>query len=489
MANISIRGSSTGNAFQQMLMFDDIQPGDEPSYQLCKLIYTYHPMGAKMVESPVTIAMSKKRKISVPSSPGSLAVDAFEREWKALGCDKLIANVMHLKRIYGIAAVAYGAKGVPTEHAIPLHELYQHEIYFNTYDPLNTAGSLVLNQDPNAPDFQKPVGIRVQGSVYHRSRSCIVMNESPIYIQYTNSAFGFVGRSVYQRALFPLKSYVQSMITNDMVITKAGVIIAKIKQAGAIIDNLMAKATGRKRDILKEAIQGNVISIDPDEDVETLNLNNTDTAIGTARTNIIEDIASSANMPPKLLLANGYASVLANGSEDFKATMQFIAAIREDMQPLYDFFDNIVMHRAWTPEFYATVQAQFPEAYGAMGFRQAFYTWKNDFAAEWPSLQEEPEKDQADAEKVKLDAIISVVEKFAELLDPGNKVKLLEWAAANINENKVMFTNPLDFDLEELVEFLSKQAEQGGQGGEGGPGFPGMEQPGAGHAEQPGAMQ
>jgi hypothetical protein len=475
MANVTINGSAQGNAFQSILMFSDIQPGDEPSYQLCKLMYVYHPMGAKMVEAPVTIAMSKKRKISVPSSPGSLAVDAFEREWKALGCDKLIANVMHLKRIYGVASVAYGAKGVPTEHAIPLNELSQHDLYFNTFDPLNSAGSLVLNQDPNAPDFQKPYTIRVQGSVYHRSRVCIVMNESPIYIQYTSSSFGFVGRSVYQRALFPMKSYIQSMITNDLVITKAGVIIAKIKQAGAIIDDLIAKATGRKRDILKEANQGNVISISPDEDIETLNLNNTDTAIGMARTNIIEDIASSANMPPKLLLANGYASVLANGTEDFKGTMQYIDAIREDMQPLYDFFDAVVMHRAWSPEFYATIQAQFPEAYMDVGYTQAFYRWKNDFAAEWPSLQEEPEKDKAQGEKVKLDAIIAVIEKFAEHLDPANKAKLIEWAADNLNENKTMFTNPLDLDIDELLAFLNEQKDKGDQNGVmgQGPGAPG----------------
>lgn len=479
MADISINGSAQGNAFQQILMASDIQPGDDPSYQLCKLLYVYHPMGAKMVEAPITIAMSKPRKISVPSSPGSLAVDAFEREWKALGCNKLIATTMHLKRIYGAAAIAYGAQGVPTERPIPPNELHMHDLYFNTFDPLNTAGSLVLNQDPNSLDFQKPVSIRVQGSVYHRSRSCIVMNEAPIYIQYTNSAFGFVGRSVYQRALFPMKSYVQSMVTNDLVTVKGGVIIAKIKQAGAILDNLMAKATGRKRDILKEASQGNVLSIDPEEDIATLDLNNTAQATGAARTNIIEDIASSANMPPKLLLANGYASVLANGTEDFKSTMQFIDAIREDMQSLYDFFDHIVMRRAWTPEFFATIQAQFPGQYGKAGYLQTFYRWANDFAAEWPSLQEEPEKDKADGEKVKLDAIISVVEKFAEHLDPDNKARLIDWAAANLNENKVMFTNPLDLDIETLLSFLTEQNKQQGAGAMGGiGGVEGGQEPG-----------
>ena len=43
----------------------------------------------------------------------------------------------------------------------------------------------------------------MQGQQYHPSRARICLNEMPVYLGYTNSAFGYVGRSVYQRALFP----------------------------------------------------------------------------------------------------------------------------------------------------------------------------------------------------------------------------------------------------------------------------------------------
>jgi Anti-CBASS protein Acb1-like len=473
MTDITLNSSASGTAFQEILMTDDIQPGSEPSYQMCKLIYLYHPMGAKMVKGPVTIAMSKRRKISVPSSPESVVVDAFNKEWDRIRADQHISAVMHTKRIYGISGIVYGSQGVPTDRPIERTQLGELDLYFNVIDPLNAAGAWVLNQDPNAPDFQKPKQIRVMGKNYHPSRGCVVMNEEPIYIAYTSSGFGFVGRSVYQRALFPLKSYIQSMITNDMVITKAGIIIAKLKAAGSIVDNLMKKAAGLKRNLLREAKQGTVINIDVDESVDTLDLNNTDTAMTTARKNIIEDIASSADMPPKLLLADGYASVLANGTEDFKSTMQYIDSIREDMKPLYEFFDHIVMLRAWNPDFYKTVQAQFPEEYGAVAYTTALYRWMNDFSAEWPSLQEEPESDQADADKVKLDAISSIIENLLPALDPENKAKLIEWAADNINDNKTMFTNPLIIDPEVLQKWLQKQDEQGGlMGGEEGARMP-----------------
>jgi hypothetical protein len=242
-------------------------------------------------------------------------------------------------------------------------------------------------------------------------------------------------------------------------------LVAMMKQPGSIVDNLTKKLMGQKRDLIAEAEQNNVISIGETEKVETLNLNNTDTAIGVARTNIIEDIASSANMPPKLLLANGYASILANGTEDFKSTMQYIDSIRGEMQPLYEFLDAIVQIRAWNPDFYKTIQAQFPEEYGGVGYTQAFYKWKNDFTAKWPSLQEEPESDKADAEKVKLDAIVAIYEKLSANLDPENKAKLTEWVMDNVNAMKTMFTDPLALDIEALAAYEPPQPEMPGEGG------------------------
>jgi hypothetical protein len=55
-------------------------------------------------------------------------------------------------------------------------------ISFNILDPLNTSGSLVLNQNPNAMDFMKYQQIAVNGTAYHPSRTVTVTNERPIYL-------------------------------------------------------------------------------------------------------------------------------------------------------------------------------------------------------------------------------------------------------------------------------------------------------------------
>ena len=451
-ATLDITGSNLGTSLTQLLMSDEIVPGSDVSYELCKQIYLYHPLGKKMAEKPISIAMSQKRNISVPNSPEDIIKEAFDREWQAIGADKHIFNVMRTSRIYGIASVAYGADGIPSDKPIDPKELAGMDLFFNILDPLNTAGSLVLSQNPNSADFQKHAAISIAGQAYHRSRSCTMMNEEPIYIHYTSSAFGFVGRSVYQRALFPLKSFIQSMITDDMVTRKAGVLIAKIKPAGSIIDKTMAAMTGLKRNILKDAETNNVISIGQDDSIEAINMQNTDTAMTVARKNLLENIASAADMPAQMLNNETFAEGFGEGQEDAKSVVQYIDYIRTEMQPLYEYFDKIVQARAWNTEFYKTIQAQFPE-YKKIPYTKAFFDWKNSFAAKWPSLLIEPESELIKVEDVRLKAIIAMIEVLLPTLDPDNKSRMVEWAATNFNEQKLLFKQPLLLDYEALAEY------------------------------------
>lgn len=452
MATINVSSSTVGNPLQELLMSQEIAPGDEAGYQLCKTIYLYHPLGAKLAEMPITMAQSQAREIAIPDSPEDCIREAFQKEWQAIGADKHIFNVMRLSRIYGIASVAYGALDIPSDKPIDPAQLAKLDLYFNILDPLNTAGSLVLNQDPNSPDFQKHAGISVNGVAYHRSRTCTVMNEEPIYIAFTNSAFGFVGRSVYQRTLFPLKSFVQSMITDDLITIKAGVIVAKTKQAGSIVDRVMKKTMALKRELLKEAATGNVISISIDEDISAIDLKNADTGMTVARKNILDNIASGAGMPAKILNNETFAEGFGEGTEDAKHVAEYLNGIRQQMQPLYEYFDKIVQYRAWNPEFYKTVQAQFPE-YKKVPYNKAFYDWSNSFETSWPSLLQEPESEQVKVDEIKLKAVIGMMEVLLPTCDPDNKAALLQWAADNVNENKILFKHPLLLDYDALANF------------------------------------
>jgi hypothetical protein len=452
MAEILIEGSKLSSSLMDLLVADDILPGSEPSYQLCKIVYAFHPLGSKIVDQPIKIAMSQPRKISIPNSPEERVREAFERKWKEVNANTYIANTWRLAKIYGASAIVYGAEGVDTDKPIKPEELAKADLYFNALDPLNTAGSLVLNQDPNAPDFQKPVIVTAAGQKYHPSRTCVFFNEAPLYIEYTNSAFGYTGRSVYQRALYPLKSFVQTMIADDMVSRKVGVIVAKMKPAGSIADRAMAVFQGIKRNVVKEAQTNNVINITPEEAIETLNLLNADGALTTARKNILENIAAAVPQPAKLLNSESYAEGFGEGTEDAKEIIRYINNERESVEPLYQFFDRIVMRLAWTEEFYATIQADVPD-YKDVPYNKAFYDWANSFEASWPSLMEEPDSELVKVDKIKFEALTAALEVLLPVADPANKARLVEFFANNMNESKRLFPNPLTLDYEDLANY------------------------------------
>lgn len=447
--------SKVNSSLQELMVCDEIVPGDEPSYQICKTIYTQHPLGAKMVESPISIAQSQQREITIPNSPETRIRDAFLDEWQALGADGHIFNTMRLARAYGIASIGLLAEGVPANRPIDYKNLHSLSIAFNSWDPLNMAGSMVLDQDPNSMAFQKTREVTVAGTAYHRSRTVVMMNEAPLFINYTVSGFGYVGRSVYQRALYPLKSFIRSMITDDMVVAKAGLLIAKLRQPGSVINNLMATISGQKRSLLKEAETGNVLSISStdNEDVTTLNMQNLDGAYSLARKNILENIAVSEDMPAKLLNSETFAEGFGEGTEDAKHVARYVDRVRVQMSPLYSFFDRIVMYRAWNPDYYKTIQADFPE-YANVPYTRAFNDWCNSFSAQWPSLLTEPDSEKVKVDDVKLKAAIAIVEALLPGMDPENKAALVQWLADNLNDMKFLFTNPLVLDYEALAEYV-----------------------------------
>jgi len=459
MSNVNINGSVLGSSLQDLLMAPDIEPGDDASYQICKALYTYHPMGAKLADFPLQMAQSKPRKILVPDGPEDVLVEAFEEEWRKIGADIQILNVASLARVYGVASIAMMVKDLEADQPVDYEKLWDADISFNAFDPLNTAGSLVLSQEPNNMDFLKVKGISVQGQAYNRSRTVTLLNERPMYIDYTTSAFGYVGRSIYQRALYQLKSFIRTMITDDMIATKAGVIVAKMQQQSSAIDNMMSLFQGQKRDLLKDAQVGNVLSISTEEEIQSLDLKNMDAPYQLARKNIIENIATASGTPAKLLLSETFAEGFGEGTEDAKHIADFINGIREWMEPLYAFFDKIVRHRAWNEEFYKTIQERFPKEYGKVEYKAAFYKWSNSFKPQWPSLLDEPESEKAQIDKVRLEAITGMLEVLLPQMDPENKAVLIEWAQDNFNALKNLFDSPLVLDMDALKNFTPPEAE------------------------------
>lgn len=450
-----------------LLDSDDIQPGMSAGYQTCKTIYLFHPLGGKMVDRPIKMAMNESRTVHISQAYGieQRLRDAFEREWKALGADKHIANAARISRIYGVSAIAMLVDNQEPSSAVDYRTLYKHNVTFNILDPLNTAGSIVLNQDPNAQDFQKVDGIRVAGKPYHKSRCVVQQNEDPIYLAYNSAAFGFTGRSVYQRALFPLKSFIQTMRTDDMVSVKGGLLVTKIQGPSSVVNNMMQKLSGIKRMMLKRGKTGEVLQIGANDSIESIDLSNLEKPLDSSRNHILENIAAAADMPAIILNSETFAQGFGEGTEDARSVAVYIDNIREWLEPLYDYFIRICQYRAWSIEFFNSLRADFPELKNT--YSLYFSSWINNFEYRWPSSLKEPESEKVKVDEIRFKAIVSMLEVLLPQVntDDENRALLIEWAQTNANANESLFPQRLDLDIDSLKANRPQQPQGDDPGG------------------------
>ncbi|EPD8597366.1 anti-CBASS protein Acb1 family protein [Yersinia enterocolitica] len=453
MIDDEIEIGSSSPELSLLLEGDDIQPGMSAGYQICKTIYLYHPLGGKMVDRPIKMAMNEPRTVHVSQTFAleQRLREAFEREWRSLGADRHISNAARIARIYGTSAIAMLVDNQEPSVALDFRTLYKHNISFNILDPLNTAGSIVLNQDPNAQDFQKVDGIRVAGKAYHKSRCVVIQNEAPIYLAYNPAAFGFTGRSVYQRALFPLKSFIQTMRTDDMVAVKGGLLITKIKGTSSIINNAMQKLSGIKRMMLKRGRTGEVLQVGHEDIIESIDLNNLDKPLDTVRNHILANIAAAADMPAIILNSETFTKGFGEGTEDAKAVAVYIDDLREWLDELYNYFIRICQYRAWSIEFFQTLRADMPEIKNT--YSLYFTKWINNFEYAWPSSLKEPESEKVKVDETRFKAIVSTLEILLPQLtsDPDNRATLIEWACENANANEHLFPQRLNLDYDSLL--------------------------------------
>ncbi|HBT6206663.1 TPA: DUF1073 domain-containing protein [Klebsiella pneumoniae] len=460
-------GSCSHSELMALLDSDDIQPGSTAGYQTCKTIYLFHPLGGKMVDRPIKMAMNESRTVHISQAYGieQRLRDAFEREWKALGADNHIANAARISRIYGVSAIAMLVDNQEPSSAVDYRTLYKHNVTFNILDPLNTAGSIVLNQDPNAQDFQKVDGIRVAGKPYHKSRCVVQQNEDPIYLAYNSSAFGFTGRSVYQRALFPLKSFIQTMRTDDMVAVKGGLLVTKIKGPSSVVNNMMQKLSGIKRMMLKRGKTGEVLQIGDGDNIESIDLSNLEKPLDSARKHILENVAAAADMPAIILNSETFAQGFGEGTEDARAVAVYIDNIREWLDQLYAFFIRVCQYRAWSIEFFQSLRADFPDLKNT--YSLYFASWINNFEYRWPPSLKEPDSEKVKVDETRFKAIVSMLEVLLPQVntDDENRALLIEWAQANANANENLFPQRLDLDIDSLKANRPQQPQGEEPGG------------------------
>lgn len=452
MAEIQLN-TNLSSELCKILESDEIQPGTDVGYELCKLLWQYHPLGGKLVEKPITMAMCKPRLYNVETDPDERVVRQFEKVWKRMNMSERIKNLFFVSRCYGAAAIGVGSDGTACRDPLPTFGLQEEDVYINVWDPLNAAGSMVTDQNPNSRYFQQAnKTLKISGKQWHHSRTLKIFNGTPIYLEYQNSTFGFTGRSVFQRVLFPMKSYVGTMTANDLVSQKAGVMVAKTAQNGSVISGIMAAAAKAKREIVKIARTGGVINIGTGDDIESLNLQNIDKALNAARDNIISDIASGSDVPAVLIKEEAFSNGFGEGTEDSKAISQYVDGVRETIAPVMEYFEQLVQYIAWTEDFFTSLKSDYPEII-TEDYKTTFYQWRLEFTAKWQELVEEsPDKHRESDSKVVQQAV-AIFSSVSPQVDPSNRAILADWLSNVANSTKTYGDVPLIIDMGTLSKY------------------------------------
>ena len=128
------------------------------------------------------------------------------------------------------------------------------------------------------------------------------------------------------------------------------------------------------------------------------------------------------------------------------------------MQPIYDFLTEICMFRAWNPDFIDLMKKKHKRLHN-YDYKTLFYQWKDSFKAEWPNLLTEPDSEKVKVDDVKLRAMISVVQLLMPRLKGEQFALAVEWLAYNINDMKLLFSNPLVLDYKMLAEDFDELTE------------------------------
>lgn len=452
MAEVRI-DCNLSSALCEILNSEAIEPGSDVGYELCKLIWMYHPLGGKLVEKPIDMAMCKPRRYIIDTDPDNRVTARFEEVMRQLNVTREVKNFFYVSRCYGAAAIGIGTRDTPLSEPLPTFGLTVEDLFINVFDPLNAAGSMVTSQEPNSPNFQKPDKVlSISGTEWHPSRTEKVFHGSPVYLEYQASAFGFTGRSVFQSCLYPLKSYISTMVANNMVAKKAGVVVAKVSQEGTAASGIKGFVNKIRGRMVKEAVNESVITIGQNDNIESLNLQNLDGALEKARSNIIADIAAGADVPAQVIREEAFAQGFSDGKEDSKAVSQYIDGVRQDIEPVMDYLERVVMYVAWSETFYESLRAEYPDVI-TEDYQTTFYRWRDEFRAEWQELVEESPDKRRESDKAVVDGAIQLFNAIAPHLDPENKATAITWLNEVANATKTYEDTPLALDEEGIADY------------------------------------
>lgn len=416
------------------------------SYQECKNIYRYWPLGKRIASQLPNFAMSAPREIIVKDAP-SAVIEQFNKTADSVNLDKQVRKCSIYARIYGLAAMFVACENVKSSDNLTQKDVINNRIVFNVLDPLNIS-SVRVEQDASSLFYQKVKQITINGNdTVGSKRATVVFNDIPLYLKFNPSTFSFSGASVYQNMTGLIKSWNRSIVSLERMATKAGSIIVKGKDRSHT-SGLTLGAINKNLELIRNMQNDGIANIGEGE-VEFFQLSGiqeVDSLINSLNTSLMMALSDT---PSAILLDKNLSNGFNDGSEDMKAIIMAVDNFRKlVLSPLYDFADPFIMYKAWDDEFVEQIKADYPNDYRGLSNVEIVQQWTKGFSFNWGNLYPEPEKDKIETNSARLDLLTKAKELGANLQDIQEELNSLE-----------IFGNDMELSEKDVEDFDSDSDE------------------------------
>lgn len=415
------------------------------SYEECRDIYRYWPLGKRVASALPNFAMSAQRKFIVKDAPEEINAKLSEVA-NELGIDEIVKKCAVYARIYGLSSI-YVAQEKDCKEALSYKDIQNKGFTLNVLDPLSMGGSIQIDNDSLSPTFGRPINIHIRGRAVNPNRVCVVYNDIPLFYKFNPSSFAFSGPSIYQNMTLLIRAWNRGIIALQRLATKASAMVKTTKDA-ANVTGFSLRAVQANLEMIRSIENDGIASIRTGDTLEFFQLTGVqevDTIIQQINTGLMMALSDT---PSGILLDKNLSVGLNDGSEDMKAILMAVDNFRfHILKPLYTFVDKYLCYKAFDIDFVKQMIEEYPDLYRGKKVNEVLTEWMQNYSFEWGELYPQSENEKADTQSKILDNLVKVK-------DLGADVSCLEDAL-----------NQLGFFETEFVLKEENMAEEGNEGG------------------------
>lgn len=437
------------------------------TYEECRDIYRYWPLGKRVASALPDFAMSAPRKFFVKDAPEEVNSKLLETA-NEMEIDQIVKKATLYARIYGLSALFVTQQGnKKVEDPLTHKDIQNNGVVFNVLDPLSMGGSIQIDNDPLSSTFSKPIDIKIRGNSVHTQRVEILYNDIPLYYKFNPSSFSFSGPSIYQNMTLLIRAWNRGIIALQRLATKAAAMVKTTKES-ANVTGFSQTAAAKNLELIRSMENDGIASLRSGDTIEFFTLTGVqevDTIIQQLNTGLMMALSDT---PSGILLDKNLSVGLNDGSEDMKAILMAVDNFRLRMlKPLYLFTDKFLCYKAFSFEFIKEMIDEYPDLYRGKKENEVLTEWCQNYSFDWGELYPQSDGEKADTEGKRLDNLLKLKEMGADiscLEDAVNQLGYFDidfvFKEENIQDGNEDSHGAENFDNDETTEGEEKEVKK-----------------------------